>query len=382
MLKKGVPSTFNNVKALYVDDSRRAIIERLVEGYTSGTQTNGDSNGNTNGDHSDPFKESVFYFLAQHYNYKPSRNLKKAMEYVDKVIELKPKTYDYHMTKARIWKHYGDPIEAARLMNYARELDLKDRYINTKCAKYQLRNDENKVALATMSMFTRNETIGGPLGDLVEMQSLWFITEDGEAYLRQGKLGLALKRFHSIFDIFELWQEDQFDFHSFSFRKGQVRAYVDMIRFEDRLREHPFYTRAAVDAVKAYILIHDKPELAQEGYIRGLDHMNDAERKKALKQLKKQQDKYEKEDAERVEADQRAAAKKANASPEGELKKIDKDPRGVSLSQTKEPLNDAMKFLKPLLEFGGDNSDIQHIGFEVYIRRRKPLLPAILKPMN
>lgn len=377
MLEKGVPSTFNNVKALYTDESKKAIIEALVEDYASGKQTNGGSNGTTNGGHSDLFEESVLYFLTQHYNYKLSRNLKKAMEFVEKIIELKPKTYDYHMTKARILKHHGNPGEAAKTMNYARELDLKDRYINTKCAKYQLRNDENKAALNTMSLFTRNETIGGPLGDLVEMQSLWFITEDGEANLRQGKLGKALKRFHSVFDIFEIWQEDQFDFHSFSFRKGQVRAYVDMIRFEDRLREHPFYTRAAIDAVKIYIRLYDQPELAQEGYIPGLENMNDAERKKASKQLKKQQEKYEKEDAERVEADQRAAAKKANASPEGELKKIDKDPRGVKLIHTKEPLNEAMKFLTPLLEFGSDNLNAQHLGFEVLIRRSKHMMLSI-----
>lgn len=373
MLNKGVPSTFNNIKALYTDDSKRSAVETLVEGYASEKQTNGDSNSNgaVNGFHSGLFEEATLYFLAQHYNYKLSRDLVKALKYVDKLIELKPKTYDYHMTKARIWKHYGNPVEAAKVMNYARELDLKDRYINTKCAKYQLRNDENKAALATMSLFTRNETIGGPLGDLVEMQSLWFISEDGEAYLRQGKLGLALKRFHSVFDIFEIWQEDQFDFHSFSFRKGQVRAYVDMIRWEDRLHEHPFYARAAIDALKAYILIHDKPELGQEGYVRGIENMNDVERKKAMKQLKKQQEKYDKEDAERIEADRLAAAKKANASPEGEAKKIDKDPRGTKLLQTKDPLNDAMKFLTPLVEFGTRNLEAQHIGFEVYIRRSK-----------
>src|SRR5699024_12370493 len=54
-------------------------------------------------------------------------------------------------------------------------------------------------------------------------------------YLRQRKLGLALKRLHAVYHIFDVWQEDQFDFHGFSLRKGMIRAYVDMIRWEDRL---------------------------------------------------------------------------------------------------------------------------------------------------
>lgn len=369
MLKKAIPSTFSNVKALYWDESKKSVIQDLVEGYVSPQQTNGNSEAHANGDTPDTFRQSALYFLAQHYNYKLSRNLQKAMQYTEQLIEMTPKTYDYHMTKARILKHDGNPAEAAKVMNQARELDLKDRYINTKCAKYQLRNDENELALKTMSKFTRNETIGGTLGDLTEMQSLWYLTEDGEAYWRQGKLGLALKRFHAVYDAFELWQEDQFDFHSFSLRKGQIRAYMDMMRWEDQLREHPFYTRAAIDAVKVYLSLYDKPELAQDGLPAGYAALDDAERKKAMKKAKKEEERLQREDEERREADRKAAAKKANASGDDGVKKVDQDPRGVKLVETKEPLEVAMKFLQPLIEFGERTAQVQHVGFEVYLRR-------------
>lgn len=338
-----------------------------MESYVSTKQVNGTDGIQTNGDHADRFQESALSFLAQHYNYKLSRNLQKAMQYVDQLIEMSPKTYDYHMTKARVLKHYGNPAEAAKVMNYARELDLKDRYINTKCAKYQLRSDENDKALGTMSKFTRNETVGGTLGDLTEMQCLWYLSEDGEAYARQGKFGLALKRFHTIFNIFEVWQEDQFDFHSFSLRKSQIRAYMDMMRWEDQLREHPFFTRGAIDAIKVYIKLCDKPDLAQDGLPADFANLDENERKKALKKAKKEQERLEREDAEKREADKRAAAKKANA--ESEPKPVDADPRGAKLLETKEPLEIAMKFLQPLLEFGDHNAEAQHVGFEVYIRR-------------
>ncbi|KAJ5814977.1 hypothetical protein N7474_006754 [Penicillium riverlandense] len=374
MLKKGVPSLFANIKHLYTNPTKRDMVPTLVEGYVSGKAPQSNGSAESNGDNNE-FMSSSYYFLAQHYNYYLSRDLPKAMEYVDKAIELSPKAVEYQMTKARIWKHYGNPEKAAEEMEKARLLDDRDRYINSKAAKYQLRNNENDKALDNMSKFTRNETVGGPLGDLHEMQCVWFLTEDGEAFLRQKKLGLALKRFHSVYNIFETWQEDQFDFHSFSLRKGMIRAYVDMVRWEDRLREHPFYARMALSAVKAYLLLHDQPDLAH-GPIpsgsNGLDASDESERKKALKKAKKEQQRLEK-----IEADKREARKAASATAkgaDGEVKKEDQDPLGNTLVQTKEPLKDVLKFLNPLLELSSQNIEAQCLGFEVHFRRNKHLL--------
>jgi len=288
------------------------------------------------------------------------------MEYIEKAIELEPQSVDFHLTKARIWKHYGNTQKASEVMEQARSLDTRDRHINTKAAKYQLRNDESEAALNTMGMFTRAETIGGPLADLHDMQCMWFLTEDGQSYARQGKFGLALKRFTSIHNVFDVWQEDQFDFHSFSLRKGQIRAYIDMIKWEDRLREHPFYSRVALSAIEVYIKLHDLP-LSNGTNGTGDANGDDAmERKKAAKKARK--------DAQKAERDALAKKNEANKlvkPTDGEVKKVDDDPDGAKLAATTEPLNDAMKFLNPLLQFSPKNGDAQIAGFEVYIRRRK-----------
>ncbi|OMP88109.1 N-terminal acetyltransferase A complex subunit nat1 [Diplodia seriata] len=344
MLGKGVPSTFNNVKALYQDPAKKKAIEELVLGYES------EEHKEANGESADRFTPAVLYFLAQHYNYHLSRDLAKALDYIDRAIELDPKFVDYTMTKARVWKHYGNTQKAAQIMNEARELDEKDRYINTKCAKYQLRNNENEKAIDTMSKFTRNEAVGGALGDLHDMQCMWYLIEDGEAYYRQGELGLALKRFQAIHDIFGVWEEDQFDFHTFSLRKGQIRAYVDMVRWEDGLRAHPFYTRAAVSAIKIYTLLHDKPELATP-------QTNGTPGKKTKK----------------PKEEKKSPAKPA-VDAEGVPKKEDTDPQGVALRETASPLEDAMKYVSPLLHSSPKTIEAQNVGFEVFFRRRKWLL--------
>ena len=372
MLHKSVPSIFANIKALYTDTAKRSMIQELAESYVSGTQspqTNGNLERQINGETS-LFESFALYFLAQHYNYHLTRDLPRAMELIDRAIKMSPKSVDFHMTKARILKHQGSLQEAAEMMEMARALDERDRYINSKAAKYQLRNDENEKAIETMKKFTRNETAGGPLGDLHDMQCMWYITEDGESYLRQHRLGLALKRFHAIYNIFETWQEDQFDFHSFSMRKGQIRAYVDMIRWQDHLRDHPFFSRAAISAIKAYILLHDKPQLAHGALNNGINGVNgklDAnEQKKAAKRARKAQEKQD-----QIDAEKKDAKKTAGVGADGEPKKEDKDPKGENLARTEDPLRDAMRFLTPLLEHSPKYVKAQEAGFEVYFRRSK-----------
>lgn len=383
MLNKGVPSTFANIKVLYNDPAKRAIVPEIVEGYLSESQSA--ANGSANGDESkqekpNRFLQSVHYFLAQHYNYHLSRDLPKASKHIDMAIELDPRSVDFTMTKARIQKHLGDLETAAQTMDAARKLDERDRYINTKCAKYQLRNNQNDDALSTMSKFTRNETAGGPLGDLHEMQCMWFITEDGEAYMRQGKFALALKRFTAIADIFDTWHEDQFDFHSFSLRKGQVRAYVDMIQWEDHLRDHPFFTRVALKATKIYLSLHDDPSIAKNdgnltltnGASEGSNNLD----KKAQKKAQRERERAEK--AEQAKREDEAKKNPNKKAPDGDTKKEDPDPKGLKLVQTEKPLEVARRFLDPILEFSPRCVEAQCLGIEVFLRQSMRLLRTSL----
>lgn len=372
MLSKGVPSVFANLKHLYKDESKKETLPALVEEYIQELKSSGDVNGD-----SSKGEGAALYFLAQHYNYHLSRDLAKAMEYADKAIALDPKNVEFAMTKARIYKHQGDTQKAAEAMDAARQLDTRDRYINTKAAKYQLRNDNNEKALELLGMFTRAETPGGPLADLLDMQCIWFLTEDGESHARQGHVGLALKRFHAIYNIFDIWQEDQFDFHTFSLRKGQIRAYVDMIRWEDKVRDHPLYSRPALAAIKVYLDMYDASQSTNgvngtSGDANGADAQ---EAKKAAKKAKKEAQKAEKEAAEKAAKQDPNAAKKEEVPG----KKKDEDPNGLKLAATEDPLGEATKFLVPLLQFSPKLIDAQIAGFEVYLRRSKTRAQNILE---
>ena len=365
MLDKGVPSTFANLKHLYSDESKKEALESLGLAYVEKCENTPEPKEDGKGDKTRG-KAAGLYFLAQHYNYHMSRDLRKSMEYVEKAIAVVPTSTEFNMTKARIYKHQGDLQKAFEAMDYARTLDVKDRYINTKAAKYQLRNNENEKAVKTMGMFTRADTPGGPFADLLDMQCVWFLTEDGESQVRQGNTALALKRFHQLLHIFDVWQEDQFDFHSFSLRKGQVRAYVDMVRWQDGLREHPIFSRAALDAVQVYLGMSQKP--AQSGVNGDADETPEdaTERKKAAKKLRKEQQRLEREEAERASKQDPNKAK-----AEDSHKKKDEDPFGLKLSATTDPLGDAMKFLEPMLQCCPKLVECQIAGFDVFIGRSK-----------
>ena len=86
-----------------------------------------------------------------------------------------------------------------------------------------------------------------PGADLEEMQSLLYLTEEGDAHRRQGKLHHALKKYHAVRkvitntviitlladlcneQVFEEFEDDQFDFHGYSLRKFTINIYLKCV---------------------------------------------------------------------------------------------------------------------------------------------------------
>jgi len=363
-LSKGVPSTFVSLKSLYTNPSKRKTIQDLAESYlaslrednTFPTHTSTSTQPNGTGKLEPPTTLLwTLYFLALHYAHPQSaRDISRSLALIEQAIEHTPTLVELHLTKARLLKYTGDKNAAVDAIMVARDLDLQDRFVNTKVGKYLLRADRNEEALVILKEFTRPDSPGGgPLADLTDMQCMWFALEDGESYARQGKYGVALKRFHTIWKHFEEWEEDQFDFHSYSFRKGPIRDYIKLLTWEDKLRSHPYFIRCAHAATTIYINLHDNPALANS---QPSPSPTDADRKKAVKKAKK-------------------AAKKAEEStppnPTDKALKKDDDPLGEKLVKTTTPLDDATKFLRPLQALSSTVLETQLVAFDVHFRRGK-----------
>ncbi|KAG0253742.1 N-alpha-acetyltransferase 16, NatA auxiliary subunit [Mortierella polycephala] len=360
MLRKGVPSLFVNIKILYTDKEKEQAIEKLALGYLAALDKS--KCFDTAGSSIEPPTALLWtlYFLAQHFDFK--RDTAQALGYINRAIEHTPTLVELHMTKGRILKHAGDLAGALDSLNEARELDLQDRFINSKCTKYMLRADKMAEAEKTVVLFARADIVD-PLNDLVDMQAMWYSLEAGESHIRQGQLGRALKRFHQVEKHFVDFTEDQFDFHMYCLRKMTLRAYIALLKLEDQLRSHAYYVRATQNAVRCYVALFDKPNGEDSEEMEG---MTDAEKKKFRNKQRKAELKAQKE----------AEEKKAQAVLEITKKggKVDEDPEGLKYSKTEDPLGAALKFLKPLQELAAERIETHLMSFEIYIRKNKLLL--------
>ncbi|PIL27725.1 hypothetical protein GSI_10878 [Ganoderma sinense ZZ0214-1] len=358
-LEKGVPSLFADLKSLYRSPEKRDAIESAVTALLSTLQHPPTVPSPPDTDPTEYIW--ALYFLAQHYSF--LGNHKKAIELLDEAIAHTPTLPELYMFKARVLKRAGDPFGAAKNMDLARTLDLQDRFLNTKAGKYRLRAGLVEGAVELFGLFTKKDA-QSPSHDLEDMQSLIYLTEEADAQLRNGNLAMALKKYDAIHKIFDVFEDDQFDFHGYSVRKFTVNIYMNLIQWEDTLRSHPAYVHSAIEASRILVRVYDDPKLASKPSSES--ELSSAE-KKAKKKAKKAEKKVQEE------------AKKANPNATNEDKGLDvsppkdEDPDGTKLLQGPDLLERAVKVLKPLTTMAKDNVNVWIAIYDVAIRRKKYL---------
>lgn len=311
------------------------------------------------------------YYFAQHYLYQ--NDLTAASKYIDIAIEHSPTLVELYIIKARIIKHQRDFVKASDVMNEGRLLDLQDRFINSKSTKYLLRANKVNEAIDCISLFTKlDENAVNGCKDLHTMQANWVLVESAEAYSRiyhdyQTQLnqlqksidndkeqndesfneiventeiyrGLALKRFHAVLKNFDIFYNDQFDFHSYCLRRGTPRDYIDTLKWEDKIHTTPIYTRALKGLSELYFEIYEEQQQQQKSKADENDAVvvkkNSKKQKKAKSQLNK---------------------KRAELVSKVESEKDDADPFGIKLYHDlieKDVLESLFELFKPLSEEG------------------------------
>ncbi|CAK9441787.1 uncharacterized protein LODBEIA_P56550 [Lodderomyces beijingensis] len=331
-LLRGVPATFVNVKPLYQSPKKLEIIEQIVLDFL---------------EHEAPKQPNptvtvwCYYYLAQHYLYK--KDLKLAQKYIDLAIDHSPTLVELYIVKARITKHEGDLEQASEIMNEGRLLDLQDRFVNSKATKYMLRANRINEAIDCISLFTKlDEGAVNGCKDLHMMQVSWVLVESAEAYHRlyhqlkkqlqesdfekeseeyeeavenvEIHRALALKRFNSIVKLYKTFFNDQYDFHSYCLRRGTPRDYIDTIRWEDKIKSTPIYTRALKGLAEIHFEIYQQQQEKIDG-----DQLDDVKikMKSGSKKQKKAKVQFNK--------------KKAGLIAKVESEKDDEDPLGLKM---------------------------------------------------
>lgn len=364
-LQRGVPLTFVNIKPIYRSRAKRQVIEDMVLDFYRVQVPQLEKTNPT-------IRVWTQYFLAQSYLYQGKYD--DAQRYADLALAHSPTLVELYILKARITKHQGKPQEAAQIMDEGRQLDLQDRFVNSKATKYMLRANRVDDAVACISLFTKlDEDAVNGCKDLHLMQVNWLLVESGEAYTRlyheaqaiddeehhelaEIYRGLAFKRFHAVVKVFETFYNDQYDFHLYCMRRGTPRDYVDTLKWEDRLHGTPIYVRAIKGLLDLYFDMVRTRTVAN-----GTSNGNG---KKQPKRQKKKYTKKQKEWAARVE-----------------LVKDDTDPFGTTLyeeaASSPDVLDQLLALVKPLLEEAKDYVTTWQVLFDIYLLQGKYVLALL-----
>lgn len=302
----------------------------------------------------------LYHFLGQHYDSVGGHT--KALDYINRGLDHTPTLIELYVARGRIYKHAGNIKYATECLDEAQSLDTADRFLNCKCCRYLIRDGRMEQAEEMAKQFTReNITLQE---NLKEMQVLWFQAESAESYYKQGNYGSALRKCYEIENVFADITEDQFDFHQYCMRKMTLTKYVEMLRLEDRLREHRFLQRAAVVAVKIYLAISDGKWNSVTGQTEeGDSQMTEAEKRKLRNKAKKAALKNKKK------ADDEKKKTKKN-----EPNKVDElDPDKLILEAQDNSLQKAKEWVHWLEQLSPNWLDGQLLSYEVAKRRGKAL---------
>uniref|UniRef100_A0A2P2MTN8 Uncharacterized protein n=1 Tax=Rhizophora mucronata TaxID=61149 RepID=A0A2P2MTN8_RHIMU len=365
LLTKGVPSLFSDLSPLYNHPGKADILEQLILELEHSIKMMGRYPGR---EEKEPPSTLlwILFFLAQHYDRRGQYDC--ALTKIDEAIEHTPTVIDLYSVKSRIMKHAGDMVAAAALADEARCMDLADRYVNSECVKRMLQADQVSLAEKTVVLFTKD---GDQHNNLHDMQCMWYELASGESYFRQSDLGQALKKFLAVEKHYADITEDQFDFHSYCLRKMTLRAYVAMLKFQDRLHSYVYFHKAAAGAIRCYIKLHDSPSKSTAEEDDELLKLPPSQKKKMRQKQKKAEARAKKEAEQKNEESNATSTSKLGKRY---VKTADPDPNGEKLLQVEDPLSEATKYLKLLQKNSSDSFETHLLSFEVNMRKQKILL--------
>mmetsp|Transcript_22558 Transcript_22558/g.53550 ORF Transcript_22558/g.53550 Transcript_22558/m.53550 type:complete len:897 (+) Transcript_22558:208-2898(+) len=294
---------------------------------------------------------------------------------LDKCLEHTPTAVDAYELKARLIKAAGDIKFAVEVLDQGRDLDRQDRYINNQTTKYMLEAGMEKEALERISMFTKHE--GNPEVNLYEMQCSWYELGLGSCFAEKKEWGKSLKKYSAVVKHFDDFHEDQFDFHSYCIRKVTLRAYTDVLKFEDNLWGEDYYFTAAEGISRIYLMLFDNPEITKQDEGPDYSKMTAAQRKKAKAIARKKRAQAEKKEAAAKKKKEQEAAENGdqkNAPKKGSKPSfIDEDPNGKELLKAN-PLEEAKKYSAILSKHCSKRLGTWALQYDVSIRRKKLML--------
>ncbi|KAJ2705451.1 hypothetical protein FB645_002434 [Coemansia sp. IMI 203386] len=353
-LRKGIPSLFISMKVFYDNQAKSKALGELFDSYAVQLRDTKRFSDSTEDEAASVLMWCTFY-LAQHWDYHGDHE--RALQLIEEAIKASPETVELYAVKAKILKHAGDIRGARDTMDFARQMDLKDRYVNTKAVKYMLRNNDVVEAEKNMVLFVRDDA-SHKIQEIVDTQAIWYMRERGHAYRRLGDIGRALKQYHQVLNSFDTYRTDEYDFHSYSLRKATMRAYDDILKWEDQVFSDSVYVDSARAAIECYIDLHDRKAAGKP-----FDAITEKDKPMTRNGSSKQ-----------------GQHNLSAGVDEVKVAEVDKDPSGATYVDAECHLSEALKYVEKLESAVGTQPATHALAFEVHLRMKKYFLA--LKSIN
>jgi hypothetical protein len=165
-----------------------------------------------------------------------------------------------YLMKAKILQREGKLPEAAEQANVARVLDLQDKYLNGKAAKYMFRAGDIDGAEQTMQLFFKASPVNDAFLTALESQCAWYSREVGHAFMNKGDYISALQNLlmyekHVVDNNYEL-----LEFQTYTLRRANLLQLVDALSYQDRVESHKLFLLVAPAIVRCYMSIDELGE--------------------------------------------------------------------------------------------------------------------------
>ncbi|CUG21331.1 N-acetyltransferase subunit Nat1, putative [Bodo saltans] len=334
-ITKMIPSLLSVLKTLYRCPEKAATIGTVFLRWEAELKAN--SFVSFGGTPNPALIMWVHAFLASHFT--RLCEFEKAHQYVTLAINHTPTVEMLYLLRAKIFHREGKLAEAAEFADKARLLDLQDKYLNGKCAKYQFRAGLIQKGEATMQLFYKPTTVNDTFLVALESQCAWYEREVGDAFFAKGDVVSALQNYLMYEKHHGNSHDELLDFHGYVFRRCNVRAWFDVIARDDSLNSNQFFLLLCPRITRAYIRIF---ELGEE-----------AIRAKHEPRLKPAPTTDEAEDKRR-----------AQQWDEYYLANVD----------ISEPLSKAQRYVEALLQNRWNTEAAHEVAIEYYLALKKPLL--------
>eukprot|EP00672_Neobodo_designis_P017093 CAMPEP_0174846290 /NCGR_PEP_ID=MMETSP1114-20130205/12223_1 /TAXON_ID=312471 /ORGANISM="Neobodo designis, Strain CCAP 1951/1" /LENGTH=739 /DNA_ID=CAMNT_0016080553 /DNA_START=26 /DNA_END=2245 /DNA_ORIENTATION=+ len=261
---KMVPSLTSVLKSLYASAERTAAIETVFLAWEKDLVAGNGAEfadaapqcaGLPDGKPNPLWLNLVLQVLATHYT--RVGDYAKAHSYIDRAIEHTPTVEMLHVTRAKIYKREGKLTDAAFHADVARKLDLQDRYLNVKAAKYYLRAGEIEAAESLIGLFLKIVDDSEVWLNMCDMQASWYELALGDGYMKRGDAINAIRTFKALELHYKHNHDELMDYHAYTLRRCNMRAFLEVIKNDDNATGQAHFLAMCPKMIRAYLHVQE-----------------------------------------------------------------------------------------------------------------------------